>query len=270
MNGHGSAAIELGGLDLLLATGLVVIAGAVSLVLRLRIEKRLALAAVRTTVQLLLVGYVLRWVFEIQSPWLLAAVALLMVLAATQTAVKRPTRRFAGIGWRAFATLVSSGLLTTIVATALIVGVKPWYEPRYLIPLLGMVLGNSMNGISLCVDHLLETLAERRQLVEMELALGATRWEAAREPIAEAVRRGMIPIVNTMMVVGIVSLPGMMTGQILAGADPFEAVKYQIMIMFMLAAAVALGSMAMAILAYRRLFTPRHQLRADAIRRRAS
>ncbi len=102
----------------------------------------------------------------------------------------------------------------------------------------------------------------------MELALGATRWEAARGPIAEAVRRGMIPIINSMMVIGIVSLPGMMTGQILAGADPLEAVKYQIMIMFMLAAATSVGCMVMAILAYRRLFSRKHQLLTERIQRR--
>jgi putative ABC transport system permease protein len=256
-------------MDLLIATGLVLVAGAISFALRLHVEKRLAMATIRTTVQLLLVGYVLRWVFEIHSLLTLLPVLLLMIIAATHTAIKRPARFFRGMGARAFGTLVGSGLITTVTATALIIGVRPWYEPRYMIPLLGMVLGNTMSAISLCVDHLLEVLSERRGEVQMELALGATRWEAARGPIAEAVRRGMIPIINAMMVVGIVTLPGLMTGQILAGADPFAAVKYQIMIMFMLAASTSIGSMVMAILAYRKLFTRKHQLRVEAILRRA-
>ena len=142
-----------------------------------------------------------------------------------------------------------------------LVGVEPWWEPRYLIPLLGMVLGNGLTGISLCLDALLESLAERRDRVEMELAHGATRWEAARTPLRDAVRRGMIPIINAMMVVGLVSLPGMMTGQILAGADPLEAVEYQIVVMFMLAAATAVGALIFVRLAVHGYLTPAHQLR---------
>jgi putative ABC transport system permease protein len=111
-------------------------------------------------------------------------------------------------------------------------------------------------------------LAERRAEVEMELSHGATRWEAARTPLRDAVRRGMIPIINAMMVVGLVSLPGMMTGQILAGADPLEAVKYQVVIMFMIAGATSMGCIGMALLVYRRLFNEKHQLRADLILRR--
>jgi putative ABC transport system permease protein len=164
--------------------------------------------------------------------------------------------------------MAASSLMITVTATRLIVGVTPWFAPHYLIPLLGMVLGNTMNGISLSIDHLLESLSERRAEVEMELALGASRWEAARGPLSQAIRRGMIPITNTMMVVGIVALPGMMTGQILAGADPLVAVKYQIMIMFMIAAGTALGSMTASLLAYRRLFNSKHQLRSELILRR--
>jgi putative ABC transport system permease protein len=263
-----AAMIVLDWVDLVIATALVCVAGAVSLLLKLRVEKRLAIAAARTVVQLLLVGYVLNWVFEIRNLLVLVPILLLMAIAATHAAVTRPSRSFRGASWRAFATLVAVGMIVTFTATKLIVGVTPWYEPRYLIPLLGMVLGNSMTALSLCMDQLLETLAERRAEVEMELALGASRWEAARGPLAEAVRRAMIPIINAMMVVGLVHLPGMMTGQILAGADPLVAVKYQIMIMFMLAAGSSLGAMAMAALVYRKLFNSKHQLLAERIRRR--
>jgi putative ABC transport system permease protein len=131
-----------------------------------------------------------------------------------------------------------------------------------------MVLGNSLTGISLCLDTLLEALSERRAYVETELALGASRWEAVREPLAQSVRRGLIPIINSMMVVGLVSLPGMMTGQILQGADPLQAVKYQIVVMFMIAASTSLGCMTMALLVYRRLFNERHQLRSEWIKHR--
>jgi putative ABC transport system permease protein len=268
MSQAAGAMIVLDWIDLAIATGLVLVAGVVSLSLRLRVERRLGVAALRTILQLLLVGYVLKWVFDIHSLLVLAPVLLLMAIAATHTAVTRPTRSFPGSSWRAFLTLVAVGMIVTFTATKLIIAVEPWYEPRYLIPLLGMVLGNSMTSLALCMDQLLETLAERRAEVEMELALGATRWEAARGPLGDAVRRGMIPIINSMMVVGLVHLPGMMTGQILAGADPVIAVKYQIMIMFMLAAGSSLGAMAIALLIYQRLFNRRHQLRTERIRRR--
>lgn len=258
--------LPLSNFDLLLAALFVVAAGVTSLSLGLRLERRLAWASVRTVVQLLLVGYVLRWVFDVRSVWLVLAMAAVMLLVAAQSAVARTQTRFAGLWLRALVTLTATGLLTTTVVTGVIVGAKPWYQPQYFIPLLGMVLGNGLNGVSLCLDALLDALRRQRDEIEMELALGATRWEAARDKIADAVRRGMIPIINSMMVVGVVSLPGMMTGQILAGADPLVAVRYQIVVMFMVAGATALGCVGAALLAYRRLFTSEHRLDVDALR----
>jgi putative ABC transport system permease protein len=262
-------AIQLDAVDLSVAAALVVLAGVVSIVLRLHLEKRLAVAALRTVVQLLLVGYVLRAVFEMDRLLPVMGIALLMVAAASRASVQRPSRSFAGVTWRAFLTLVASALLTTVTVTAAVVRVDPWYEPQYLVPLLGMALGNGLTGISLCLDHVLAELDERRELVELELALGATAWEAARRPLSEAVRRGMIPIINSMTVAGIVALPGMMTGQILAGADPVEAVKYQVVVMFLIAASTSLGCIVLALLVFRRLFNERHQLLTTQIRRRA-
>lgn len=258
-------AIELTALDLGLAACLVFVAGAVSMGLRLGLEGRLALASLRTVVQLLLVGYVLKLVFRLDNPVAVGAAILVMVVAASINAVRRPSRTYQGAATHAFATLVLCGLVTTFTVTGAIVGVKPWYQPQYVIPLLGMVLGNGLTGISLCLDQLLEALDDRRLEVEMELAHGASKWEAARDALSGAVRRGMIPIINSMMVVGVVSLPGMMTGQILAGEDPMGAVKYQIVVMFMLAAATSMGCILVALLAYKRLFNARHQLESRRI-----
>ena len=227
--------IALSNQDLLVATTLVLVAGVISLVLQLRLERQLALATVRTVVQLFLVGYVLRYVFQLENVWAVSAVVFVMLVAASRASVARCSRTYSGALSSAFLTLVLAGLLTAFSVTRLVVEVQPWWKPQYLIPLLGMVLGNSLTGVSLCLESLLEALDKNRAQVEMELAHGATSWEAAREPLQQAVRRGMIPIINSMMVVGLVSLPGMMTGQILAGTDPLEAVKYQIVVMFMLA-----------------------------------
>jgi putative ABC transport system permease protein len=145
------------------------------------------------------------------------------------------------------------------VALFVIVPARPWFSPQFAIPLLGMILGNTLNGIALGLDRLGGELAAKRSQVETILALGATRWEAARQSIQQAVRTGMIPLINSMMVVGIVSLPGMMTGQLLVGARPIEAVKYQIVIMFLIASGTALGTVAVVLLSYLRLFGQDHQ-----------
>lgn len=262
--------IELSAFDLVLATGLVALAGAVSLVLRLGLERRLAIAALRTAIQLLLVGYVLKWVFAFEGLPLILALAAIMIAAASVSAVRRPSRTIRGAAGYAFVTLVLCGLLTTFAVTRVVIQVDPWYKPQYFIPLLGMVLGNSLTGISLCLDSVLEQFVRRRALVEMELLHGATCWEAARDVLVDAVRSGMIPIINSMMVVGIVALPGMMTGQILAGVDPVEAVKYQVVVMFMIAAATSLGCMMMALIVFRLVFNGQDQLRTDRIRKQAT
>ncbi len=264
----GESAIALGPIELAIAASMVLAAGAVNVALGLGLSRQLLIASLRTVIQLLLVGVVLRWVFALDSAWMLLVVLLIMIGAAARAAVGRPSRHYEGAARHAFVTLLLTGILTTFTVTGLVIGVDPWYRPQYVVPLLGMVLGNSLTGVSLCLDALLESLDERRELIEMELALGATRWEAVRRPLEDAVRRGMIPIINSMMVVGIVSIPGMMTGQILAGADPFEAVKYQIVVMFMIAAASSMGSVGVALLGYRRLFNERHQLQSERIRRR--
>lgn len=265
MHESAGGAIQIGYAELLIAASLVFAAGVVSIIMRLKLERQLLIASVRTVVQLMLIGYVLKWVFQLENPWIIMGIGLLMIFMAGRAAISRPKRTFAGITWRAFSTLILVGFATTVTATGAIIGVDPWYKPQYAIPLLGMILGNSLNGLSLCLDSILESLSEKRREVEMHLALGATRWEAAREPLADAVRRGMIPTINSMMVVGVVSLPGMMTGQILEGADPLNAVRYQIVVMFMLAAATAISSTIMAIFVYKRIFNSKHQLRAGVI-----
>jgi putative ABC transport system permease protein len=257
--------IAIGTLELGLAALLMVANFAISIALRLGLAKNLAIASVRMVVQLLLVGLVLGWVFSLRSPAPVLALALVMASVAGVAAVNRTRRRFAGIYWNSLVSVVSAAFLVTGLALAGIVRVRPPYEPQYLIPLLGMVLGNTLNGISLGLDRFMEQLDSGRVRVETLLALGATRWEAAHGAVRESLRTAMIPTINSMMVMGIVSLPGMMTGQILAGADPGDAVRYQIVIMFMIASATALGAIAIVLLAFRALFDAHHRLRLDRL-----
>ncbi|HEX6199681.1 MAG TPA: iron export ABC transporter permease subunit FetB [Thermoanaerobaculia bacterium] len=264
---QGGGYIELTYLQVAAAALLILVNGGISVALKLGLERRLFVAALRTVVQLLLVGLVLQWVFSLSRWYLVVALGLVMALVAGATAVRRTERRYPGIWANAVLSVWLSSW--TIAAAALfgIVDVEPWYRPQYAIPLLGMILGNTLNGISLGLDRLGEDLATRRGEVEGLLALGATRWEAARAPVRRSVRTGMVPIVNAMMVAGIVSLPGMMTGQLLAGVDPVEAVKYQVVIMFLLASGTALGTVGVVLLSYRRLFNRRHQFLQHTLRR---
>ncbi len=262
-----TATIDLETIDLVPATVLVLVAGGVSVALGLGLGRRLALASVRTVVQLVLVGYVLTYVFAERTPLVVMTMAAVMIVAAARAAIRRPSRTYRTAFGHAFVTLLLTSLVITVTVTTVIIGTESWYSPRYFVPLLGMVLGNSLTGVSLGLDTLLARLSEQKDRVELELALGASAWEAARPHVREAVRRGMIPIINSMMVVGLVSIPGMMTGQILAGADPLVAVKYQIVIMFMVAASTSLGCIGVVLLAFRHLFNARHQLDLAPLRR---
>jgi len=260
--------LELSFLQLGLATSLILVCGVISVLLHLGLQRRLLIAAVRTVVQLLLIGLVLRWIFSAGQWYVVLALMLVMTLIAGMAAVGRTGRHYPGIRLDSIISIWASSWLITALALTVIVQVEPWYRPQYAVPLLGMILGNTLNGISLGLDRLGETLVGQRDQVETLLALGATRWEAAREPIREAVRTGMIPILNTMMVVGLVSMPGMMTGQLLAGTDPMQAVMYQIVIMFLIAAGTSLGTFSVVLLGYRRLFNADHQFLAARLTKR--
>ena len=258
--------IPIGYGQLALAALLILVNIGLSVALQLGLAKSLAIASLRMVVQLLLVGFVLEWLFTQDNPLIILAIALVMTAIAGISAVNRTQRRFAGIYWHSLLSVLSASALVTGFAVVGIIRVQPWYDPQYLIPLLGMVLGNTLSGISLGLDRFMESLATQRDQVETLLTLGATRWEAAHTQVREAVRVGMIPTINSMMVMGLVSLPGMMTGQILAGANPIDAVRYQIVIIFMIAAGAALGIFGVVLLAYRRLLSPNHQLRLDYLR----
>jgi putative ABC transport system permease protein len=242
-----------------IAALLILINGAISVMLGLGLERRLFLAAVCTVVQLLLVGLVLEWVFGVDSWIVVLGLMLVMTVIGGIVTIQRVHFRYPGIWLSSLVSIWASSWIMAAAALFVIVPVHPWYSPQYAIPLLGMILGNTLNGISLGLDRLGRELSFQRGRVETLLALGATRWEAARQSVQQAIRTGMIPLINSMMVVGIVSLPGMMTGQLIAGVAPLQAVKYQIVIMFLIASGTALGTVGVVLLSYWRLFDSDHQ-----------
>lgn len=260
--------IVIGYGQLALAALLIGINLALSIGFRLGLERTLAVASLRMVVQLLLIGFVLEWLFTQDNPLIVLAIALVMATIAGISAVNRTQYRFAGIyGNSLLSVLGAAGLVTGLAITG-IIRVHPWSDPQYLIPLLGMVLGNTLNGISLGLDRFMDGIVQQQDQIETLLSLGATRWEAAHRQVRDAIRVGMIPTINSMMVMGLVSLPGMMTGQILAGANPSDAVRYQIVIVFMIAAGAALGTFSVVLLAFRTLLSPEHRLQLERLQAR--
>jgi putative ABC transport system permease protein len=248
-------AIPIGAWELVLATGFVLVAVALSLWMGLRLERDLAIATVRTYLQLFALGFVLRWVFVNQTWPIVLALLGVMVVAAARVVVKRAGNAPSGVFPSAAVSMALTGFTVTFAVTALIIQVPVWYEARYVLPIAGMVIGNSMTGIALAVERLFADLDARSAEMLALTALGATVWEAAHPSIRTALRAGMVPTINSMAAAGVVFIPGMMTGQILAGADPVEASKYQIVVMLMIAAATSIGAIAAVLLMYRRRFT---------------
>jgi putative ABC transport system permease protein len=252
---------------LALAAALLLLNVAVSWGFRLGLEKKLALAAVRMVVQLALAGAVLSLIFAQSSPVWTAAMALVMAAAAGHEVVSRQKRRPAGAMpyLAGTATLLFVGTVFATLAVGGLIGAEPWYAPRFLLPVLGMVLGNAMTGVSLVLDTITGAAERERNVIEARLAQGATRFEAFDGVLRRGIETGLMPILNAMAVAGVVSLPGMMTGQILAGSDPMEAAKYQMMILFVIAGATALSVLIAGFAAVWLLTDERHRLRLDRL-----
>ncbi len=241
-----SGYLALSYLDVALAALFVLLTAAISLAARLGLEGRLILVSLRMVIQLLLVGLLLKFLFALSSPWPTLLAALFMLAMASREVRARQQRPLAGIrGYGLGATtMLTAGMLVTVVALTVQIRPDPWWAPRYALPLFGMILGNTMNGVSLALDGLHGALVRDRVAVEARLLLGHTRFRAVQPVLAGALRAGFTPILNAMAATGVISLPGMMTGQILAGVDPREAVKYQLLIMFLISGATGLGVLA--------------------------
>jgi len=254
------AIIEIGPWQLVLCLGFVLLAGGASLYHKLGLGRDLLVGTVRTFAQLFLMGYVLTFVFKVHASWLVLLMFTGMVTAAVQIIRSRVKERSVPFVMPTFFTMLISYTLVSFVVTSVIIGAKPWWTPQYFIPLAGMIVGNSMTAISISLDRLFSDFKARRSEVEMKLALGADYREASQDILRDAIKAGMIPSINSLMAVGLVSLPGMMTGQILSGTDPLIAIRYQIVVMLMMVASTALGALLVTGLVRRRCFSAAQRL----------
>jgi len=260
--------IQLTPLDLSIAALLVLGLAGISWRMRLGVERRLLIAASRSVIQLTLLGLVLKTLFDQSNPLLIGALALFMLGMAGYEVMARQERKFSGFWGMGIGTLSMfiSSFSITLLALNLVVRVEPWYTPQYLIPMLGMLLGNTMSGMAIALDNLTQSAWQQRGAIEARLMLGHTWDQAIGDLRRRALRAGLIPIINAMAAAGVVSLPGMMTGQILAGSPPLEAAKYQIMILLLIAVGTGLGAIAAVSLGAFRLFDKRQRLRLDRLK----
>lgn len=230
---------------------------------RLRLEKDLMYSIVRMSLQLVLMGFVLKYIFEIHLWYIITIIFLIMIFFAVQTIAQRSGISFRGMYRLLFFSIFLGGGSVLVFFIVFIVHNQPWYNPRYFIPLAGMVIGNSMNGSTLALERFYDDVKNRRNEIETLISFGATAEEAARDSFQKAYRSSLVPVLTSMTGMGLVFLPGMMTGQILGGSPPLVAIKYQIAIMAAILGSVALTAFLILTLEYRHFFDKYHLPREE-------
>lgn len=241
---------------LLLTLVFVFIPIALSKTLGLGLEKDTLVAAVRSTIQLLIVGFVLKFVFDSESYLFIFLMVALMIGAAVQNARKKGTQ-IKGITWK----LVVTFVLLEILTQGILLGFKivP-ATAQYIISLTGMVIGNSMVLAILFLNRFESEIRTHRDESELILSLGGTPKQAVHRQLIRSIQTSMIPTIESQKTIGLVQLPGMMSGQIIAGADPLEAVQFQLLVVFLLLTTAALTSVCLGLLSYPALFNERMQM----------
>lgn len=232
---------------------------------RLGLERTFLYASFRTVVQLVLAGYVIEYVFNMGHWYFVTAVLAAMSLLAAHEGAKRFSSKLRCAWGMVWISIFVGTFVNTFIVTEMIIKIEPWWSPRYLLPLAGMIMGNALNSGSLCGERFVADFRAKAAEVETLLSLGFSSGEAVKEIKRKAVQSALIPTFNSMFTVGIVHLPGMMTGQILGGSAPETAAKYQIVVMFMIASTVLVTSLVLIALLKRRLFTHAEQIRHDLL-----
>ncbi|KIL50925.1 ABC transporter permease [Jeotgalibacillus campisalis] len=234
----------------------VVIPLVLSKTLRLGLEKDTIVATVRSIIQLLAVGFILKFVFDSDSLIYIFLMVTLMIIVATHNA-KRKGASIKGITWKVGLTLVLIEVLTQSILLGFQI-TPP--TAQYIISISGMVIGNSMVLAILFLNRFTSEIEAHQEQTELVLSLGGTPKQAIHSQLIKSIKASMIPTIESQKTVGLVQLPGMMSGQIIAGADPIQAVQFQLLIMFLLLTTAAVTSTMLGFLSYPTLFNNRMQL----------
>lgn len=243
--------------SLLLASSLVLVSLLFSYFQKLKLEKETLISVIRAVIQLFAVGYILQFIFGLHNAAVTTLILLLMIFNASYNAAKRGKKIKNGILISYLSILIGAG---TTLSVLLFSGAIQ-YEAYQIIPISGMIISNAMVAIGLCYRQLSSNFKSRRNEVEAKLSLGADILPASMDILRDSIRTGMVPTIDSTKTLGIVSLPGMMTGLILAGTSPLTAIRYQIMVTFMLLSTTAISSFLACFLSYRGFFNKRKQLR---------
>jgi putative ABC transport system permease protein len=252
--------VDISLMELVATLALVAIAAAVSFWRRAELERDLGIAVVRSFLQLTAIGFVIQAIFDSDSLWLVAALLAAMVAFGSATARGRAKGVPGALGPIALALTVAAAVTLGLV---LALGVFE-AEPRYLVPVGGMVIGNSMTAAAVALNRLADEVREQARRIEATLALGATSRQAARGLVTRSLRSGLIPLIDQTKTTGVVFFPGTMVGMLIAGAEPVDAVRLQLILLWALLGSVALAALIAVSLGYRGFFTPAHQLRDTA------
>ena len=235
-----SGIINISWWNVAITTVMVIAAGLCSLYLKLRLEKDILVGTIRTFIQLFLLGYILKYVFAINNPVFILIIFMFMIYNAACIIAGRVQEKRVPYFLPVLLTMLFSYMIINTFVMSIIVEAKPWYNPVYFIPIGGMIIGNSMNALAISINIWFGSLKKDRDKIELYLSLGASHIESTSDNFKYSIKAGMIPSINALMSVGVVSIPGMMTGQILAGTDPLIAIKYQIVIMLLLVGSTTL------------------------------
>ncbi|MBC8063090.1 MAG: iron export ABC transporter permease subunit FetB [Clostridiaceae bacterium] len=242
--------------SLLVASSLVLISLLFSYYQKLKLEKEIIIGIIRAIVQLVLVGYMLNYIFGLQNPIFTSLLLLFMTFNAAMNAAKRGKEIKNGLLISFLAIFL--GAFITLSILVLSGAIK--YKAYQMIPVGGMIISNAMVALGLCYRQMIADYKNKREEVETKLSLGANVLEASKEIIRESIKTGMLPTIDSTKTLGIVSLPGMMTGLILAGKSPIDAIRFQIMVTFMLLSTTSIASLVACYLAYGKFFNKRKQL----------
>jgi putative ABC transport system permease protein len=251
------AAIHLSLGEVAASLALVAVAALVSIWQRADLERDIAVATVRSFVQLTAIGYAIKFIFEQNNLAFVIALLTVMVVFGAFTAQRR-ARRVPHAFWPLLLALAIAGSTTLLLVIAL--GVfKP--QARYLVPVGGMVIGNAMTAAAVALNRLGDDVVDGAAQIEATLALGATASQAMRPLLRRSLRSGMIPLIDSTKTTGLIFFPGTMVGMLLAGASPINAVRLQLILLYVLLGSVALAALTAVHVAYRNFFTEAHQLR---------
>jgi len=251
--------MEMNMVAVVMTLSLVAIALALSKKQNLGLEKDLIIGTFRAFIQLMVVGYILTFVFDADNFLYILLMIVIMIFVATQNAAKKGQDIP-----RVFYITFTAITMATIISLILLLGFDIiQFEPRFVIPISGMIIGNSMIAAAIALTRIKEEIQLRKSEIKAALALGATARQAAQPAIKTSIKSGLLPTIEGMKTIGLVQLPGMMTGAILAGADPLFAVKLQIMVILTLTASVSISCSLIGLMTYKQFFSKSHQLTID-------